>query len=134
DSRECLVKSTWQYSEAAHDYLASRGWAPTLRQCIRISADWIAVIMDRSKYQPLYGLSLSKADQEKVRCKVKSIVRMLHEGGFVHGDIRDTNLLIDPESLASDDVMVHLIDFDWAGRIGEAKHPVGVNRKTVKRP
>ena len=38
----------------------------------------------------------------------------MKEGSF-NGDIRDANLLIDHASLASDDVTVHLIDFDWAG-------------------
>ena len=63
-----------------------------------------------------------------------SIVRTLHEGGFVHGDIRDANLLIDRASLASDDVTIHLIDFDWAGCVGEAKYPIGMNCETVRRP
>ncbi|KAI0252373.1 hypothetical protein BJV78DRAFT_350633 [Lactifluus subvellereus] len=134
NSDQCLVKFTRQYSEAAHNYLASRGSAPTLRQCVRVSAEWTAVIMDRSKYQVLYGLSLPEADQENVRRKVKSEMQMLHNEGFVHGDIRDTNLLVDLDSLASDDVVVHFIDLDWAGRIGEARYPIGVNTKTVKRP
>lgn len=29
---------------------------------------------------------------------------------------------------------VHLIDFDWAGRVGEARYPMRVNHITVKRP
>lgn len=87
NSRECIVKFTWQYSEAAHNYLASRGLSPMLRQ-----------------------------------------------GGFVHGDIRDINLLVDPQSLASEEVKVQLIDFDWAERIGEVKYPIDINCKTVKLP
>ena len=78
--------------------------------------------MDQSTYRALYGLKLSEAQRTKVKCKVQSIVETLHEGGFVHGDIRDANLLIDEASFTSDDVAVHLIDFDWAGCIGEAKH------------
>ena len=133
-SGDCIIKFTCQYSEAAHRFLASRGLAPGIRQCIRISADWTAVVMDKSNYQVLYGLGLSKAEQDKVKCKVTSIVETLHEGGFVHGDIRDTNFLIDLASLASDDVTVHLIDFDWAGRIGEARYPMEINCTTVRRP
>ncbi|KAG5349563.1 hypothetical protein C0989_003113, partial [Termitomyces sp. Mn162] len=66
--------------------------------------------------------------------KVKIIVQTLHQNGFVHGDIRAANLLIDPASLASDDVQVHLIDFDWAGRAGEVRYPIGLNCETVIRP
>jgi serine/threonine protein kinase len=134
NSGECLVKYTWRYSEAAHNYLASHGSAPRIRRCVRISADWTAVIMDKSTYQRLYGLRLSDAEQEKVRRKVRSVVQTLHQGGFVHGDIRDTNILVDIGSLASEDVAIHLIDFDWAGRLGEAKYPIEVNKTTMRRP
>ncbi|KAF8346757.1 hypothetical protein F5887DRAFT_831751, partial [Amanita rubescens] len=59
---------------------------------------------------------------------------MLHQKGFVHGDIQQANILIEKESLTSDDVKIHLIDFDWAGPIGEAKYPADVNKITVRRP
>jgi len=42
-----------------------------------------------------YDMWLSKAEQEKLKRKVTSIVRTQHKGGFVHGDFRDVNLLID---------------------------------------
>ena len=133
-SGECIIKFTWQYSEAAHGFLAILGLVPAVRKVIQISADWTAVIMDKSEYKVLYGMVLSKAEQEKVRCKVSSIIQTLHKGGFVHGDIRDTNLLIDRASLTSDNVKIHLIDFDWAGFIGEARYPVEINCETLRRP
>ena len=133
-SGECIVKFTCQYSEAAHNYLASHGLTPRIWKRIPIPGSWTAVVMDKSNYEVLYDLELLEAEQDKVKRKVTSIVKTLHEGGFVHGDIRDTNLLIDRASLASDDVMVHLIDFDWAGRIGEARYPMEINCTTVRRP
>ena len=134
DHGQCLVKYTRRYSKEAHECLASHGFAPMLRQCVQVSTGWITVIMDRSKYEVLYGKILSNTEQEKVRRKVNNMVQVLHEEGFVHGDIRDINLLVNVESLASDDVAVHVVDFDWAGRIGEARYPMGVNTKTVWRP
>jgi len=77
---------------------------------------------------------LSGAEKEKVRHKVTSMVRMLHQEGFVHGDIREANILIDDKSLTSDDMRIYLIDFDWAGPIGEVKYPAEVNKITVRRP
>jgi serine/threonine protein kinase len=67
---------------------------------------------------------------------VRRVVNELHKGGFVHGDIRDTNLLIDRASLPKtvDEVGIHVIDFDWAGLIGQAKYPTGVNTVSVRRP
>ena len=134
DHDQCLVKYTRRYSKEAHEHLASHGFAPMLRQCVQVSAGWIAVIMDRSKYKVLHGQKLSNVGQEKVRRKVNSVVQTLHKEGFVHGDIRNVNILVDIESLASDDVAVHVVDFDWAGRIGEARYPIGMNTKTVQRP
>lgn len=37
------------------------------------------------------------------------------------------------ESLTSDDVNIHLIDFDWARPIGEAKYPADVNKIAIRR-
>ncbi|KAI0293993.1 hypothetical protein BC826DRAFT_1013672 [Russula brevipes] len=134
ESDEFLVKFSRRYSEAAHRYMASRDSAPKLRRCVQISKEWTAVIMDRSTYEVLFDLELTSENKEKVRSKVRRVVRLLHEGGFVHGDIRDTNILIDRGSLESEDVAIHLVDYDWAGRIGEAKYPVGINKLGVRRP
>lgn len=93
--------------------------------------------MDKSEYEALQTLILNKEEKEKVRLKVTKMVKMLHEKGFVHGDIRDTNLLVNRNSLLSDEdaeAEVYFIDFDWGGRIGEAKYPTGINCKDVRRP
>ncbi|KAG6883758.1 hypothetical protein C0993_003959, partial [Termitomyces sp. T159_Od127] len=137
DSIEFIViKFTTQYSVDAHKYLARLGLAPRIRQSVRISADWFAIIMDWSDYTNLYefGSHLSELQRDKVRSRVLDIVQELHRGCFVHGDIRDTNLLVDIDSLVDEVVQIHLVDFDWAGRIGEARYPYGLNYTTVKRP
>jgi serine/threonine protein kinase len=131
---DCIVKFSQQYSEAAHLCLAFHNLAPTLRHCSRISTTWTAVVMDRSRYTTLYDLRLTEDQQDKVRQKVGKTLQVLHDAGFVHGDLRDTNILIDLESLDSNDVRIHFVDFDWAGRIGKAKYPLDINRITVRRP
>lgn len=137
DFGEYIVKFTRRYSEEAHRYLASLGSAPKLWQCKEIPGGWISILMDQSKYEVLRDLRLSKEQQDMVKSKVIKMIEMLHNEGFVHGDIRDTNLLVDRNSLSSDgdtEAKVHFIDFDWAGCIGEAKYPIDINCKTVKRP
>jgi serine/threonine protein kinase len=70
-----------------------------------------------------------------ITVKVPEIVQKLHDAGFVHGDIRSANLLVDRSTLTSKDgIKIHFIDFDWAGRQGEAVYPMCVNRVTVRRP
>jgi len=130
----CIVKLTQRYSEAAHLSLQFCNSAPTLRHCIRISAEWTAVVMDTSRYTMLFGLCLKKDQEEKIQRKVEKTLQVLHDAGFVHGDVRSTNILIDLESLDSNDVGIHFVDFDWAGHIGEAKYPNDINGITVKRP
>jgi len=48
----------------------------------------------------------------EVRTVVEEAVNTLHFGGFVHGDIRDTNLLVRIDGKLG----VVLVDFDW-GRL-----------------
>ncbi|KAG6887588.1 hypothetical protein C0992_011645 [Termitomyces sp. T32_za158] len=137
-SSECIVKFTSQcYSYAAHEYLAKLKLAPRVRACVSISSDWTAIVMDKIDYPSFFHLKqegMSDEKREKIRNKVQCIVRKLHEGGFVHGDVRDINVLVDPASLNCEDVVVFLIDFDWAGEIGKARYPVDVNRETVEQP
>lgn len=45
-------------------------------------------------------------------------------------DVCDTNLLVRTD----DECGFVLIDFDWAGKEGEARYPINVNRTGIKRP
>ncbi len=47
----------------------------------------------------------------------------LHQQGFVHGDIRDTNVLVRKDGMKG----FMLVDFDWAGKIGDVRYPMNVN-------
>src|SRR5258706_13244737 len=48
-------------------------------------------------------------------------VGALHLAGYVHGDVRDANILVDKEGQAQ------LIDFDWSEQAGTARQPSLVN-------
>ena len=54
---------------------------------------------------------------------IRALLLALHQSGYVHGDIRSSNILV---GNSEDDFM--LLDFDWAGRIGEARYPMNLNR------
>ncbi|KAG1790462.1 uncharacterized protein HD556DRAFT_731545 [Suillus plorans] len=47
---------------------------------------------------------------------------LFHRGGYVHGDIRDTNIMVKKDFSPG----FMLVDFDWSGTIGEARYPVNV--------
>ena len=56
----------------------------------------------------------------------------MHQQGFVHGDILNVNVMITNGLTLA--VMLLVVDFDWAGRIGEVRYPMNVNREDVYRP
>jgi tRNA A-37 threonylcarbamoyl transferase component Bud32 len=41
-------------------------------------------------------------------------VTFLHQAGYVHGDVHDTNIMVKDRSQG-----FKLVDFDWSGRIGK---------------
>ncbi|KAK1224751.1 hypothetical protein PQX77_012335 [Marasmius sp. AFHP31] len=128
-----IVKFTRHYSEEAHQYLASLSFAPKLFQCKALPGGWIAVLMERSDYTRVD--ELTNDQRQLVKGKVSEIVEILHGQDLVHGDIRAANLLVDEKSLRpGGDVKVHFLDFDWAGRVGDAKYPFRVNTSTMTRP
>ena len=73
--------------------------------------------LNPSQYQP-FRLS---SDKEAIPEVTKSHIIALHERGYVHGDIRRPNILIGADNA------VKLVDFDWAGKIREARYPPHVN-------
>lgn len=48
--------------------------------------------------------------------ELRRAIDILHDNGFVHGDLRRPNVLIQNDQ-------VKLIDFDWSGKEGEVKYP-----------
>ena len=63
---------------------------------------------------------MSEADLADVR----TAVAVLHRHGFVHGDIRPSNVLMQRfgtgDGSGDSYVRAYLLDFDWAGKAGEA--------------
>ena len=55
---------------------------------------------------------------------IKEKVVALHQRGYVHGDLRDTNLMVRKDGAPE----IILFDFDWAGEIGKVRYPINVNR------
>jgi RIO-like serine/threonine protein kinase len=87
------------------------------------------VVMDviRDEYRSfddLFPVSPAHCDH------IEANIVTLHEAGYVHGDLRDINIM----ARGKGELEFMLIDFDWAGKVGEVKYPMYVNRKDVWRP
>jgi Protein kinase domain len=117
-----VVKFVASYGEKVHEFLAHRGWAPTLRYCgplceetglsgpaqsappgLHLRSNMRMVVMD-------YIDALPWKKVPNAREQIREVLTALHANGYVFGDLRPPNILFDK------DKKVKLIDFDWSGR------------------
>lgn len=123
NNKPVLVKFCTQYGEEAHGHLASHGLAPRLHCCVELAGRVIMVVMDvvEGASSAFYKYRTRHLPSDLAQ-KVKDAVKVLHDGGYVHGDIRRPNVLVE-----ADERGVLLIDFDWAAKAGQARYPVTLN-------
>lgn len=119
--KRVVVKFARYYSKAAHEYLQklTPPLAPKLLYCEKVEmlGDWWAVVMEYIESKPL-----TKDNKEEVKASVEKAMKELHDIGFVHGDLRDVNVLVQDHGAM-------IVDFDWADRVEEAKYPILLNEK-----
>ena len=123
-----FIKFTRQYGTDAHRACSTEGIAPRLYGVAPLPGGWSMVVMEYLDPAAFRHVSGGDIDLET---EVRNAVGVLHLRGFVHGDLRDSNMMCIQEGGAW---RVLLVDFDWAGTIGVARHPVGWNQETVRRP
>ncbi|KAF8425038.1 hypothetical protein L210DRAFT_3458285 [Boletus edulis BED1] len=114
-SGDLVVKLTRSYSPELHAFCARLGYAPTLYAYERLAGGIIAVAMEYVNGEMLAPTS-DPALQVKWITTLQGIVGNMHENEFVHGDLRPPNIMV-----VKDEVM--LLDFDWGGKVGEARYP-----------
>jgi len=120
DGRNVCIKFTCQYSPEAHSFCASIGAAPKLLGFEMLAGGLCMVVMDQigDEYVEFHQLLSTPMILDELR----GVLCQLHQAGFVHGDIRDTNIMVPKTGEPS----FLLVDFDWAGKAGEARYPVNV--------
>lgn len=127
---DVCVKFVTQYSQQTHQHCVELGIAPELLGFETLPGGWFMVVMawiDKG-YQSLD--KIEKTDRSfALRERIREKLSELHRRGYVHGDIRDTNVMMDSTSRHG----FLLIDFDWSGEIGKTFYPMNVNRQ-IPRP
>ncbi|KAF8079189.1 hypothetical protein FPV67DRAFT_1604454 [Lyophyllum atratum] len=123
------IKFARRYSKDAHGFCASIGAAPRLLGFEVIPGGWFMVVMEllgedyvnyfEYRRRPDFDRELTRPLLDEVK---HSLTR-LHDAGFVHGDVRNINLMFTKGSEAK----FRLVDFDWAGTIGEVRYPMNVH-------
>jgi hypothetical protein len=127
---EVCVKFVTQYSFGAHQFCASEQFAPQIFAFVDLGGGWKVVVMERldQSFDLVTALTLKPELYELLKEKLSR----LHQNGDVHGDVRDVNIMAKEENGR---YSVKLLDFDWAGRIGEVRYPRNVrNSPSLRRP
>jgi RIO1 family len=107
-----VVKFTRTYSEVVHELLASKGFAPELFAVEDLAGGWKMVVMEY-----LSGwVMLGEKPQPKYKETLKKALRVIHDHGLVHGDVRRPNILVSEDA-------IKFVDFDHCGMEGVETYP-----------
>ncbi|KAL8010561.1 putative aminoglycoside phosphotransferase, protein kinase-like domain superfamily [Plasmopara halstedii] len=112
-----IIKFAKRYGREVHDYCSNAGFAPKLLFCEYLPNGWVFVVMEQLSLCPL-----RHANGMIVRDQLLKIENTLKDGSFVHGDLREQNVMWDTSKNR-----VVLIDFDWSGRDGVDTYPPFMN-------
>jgi len=112
-----VVKFTQMYCEDAHQKLAEVGRAPFLQFCERVeSVGMFIVVMDY-----VGGEHARKPLRDGGHiAQLREAMKTLHDAGYVHGDLREPNILLTADGLK-------IVDFDWCGKEGTARYPADIS-------
>lgn len=123
DDKIIIVKfGIGHYGVEAHQAAAKAGLAPALLDHSQLAGGWWMVVMEplQDGFKPCDEFdTLDKSCQEVIT----ETLRRFHDLGFVHGDLRDTNVFV---RLYQDQWESQIIDYDWAGKEGDVVYPIGV--------
>ena len=118
ESRIVVVKFTHSYCGAAHRLLAEMSLAPRLWYCEKVeTVGMYVVVMDLASGEYI-GIH---CQDRRLDSKLRTAIQTLHDMKFVHGDLREPNILV------TEDGDVKIIDFDWCGKDGEVRYPSDIS-------
>jgi hypothetical protein len=137
--RKLCIKFTHQYGEDVHRYCATKRHAPKLHVVQRLPGGFCMVVMDDvgEDYVDLHSFVddhpeiLSSSSYTDLKKNIQRFLEEMHRNGWVHGDIRSTNVMVKRSGL---DGSFLLIDFDWSGKNQGVVYPAFVNRTELRRP
>jgi hypothetical protein len=117
DNKQIIVKFTRRYSIELHAKCAKQGHAPNILGFGQFPGGWTVVAMEYiyPSMHPSRSPDLTR-HLDKWMDDLQRLVQSFHNDGFVHGDLREPNILCDGEKML-------LIDFDWGGEVGKTCYP-----------
>lgn len=107
--KETVVKFTRRYCIELHTFCVMKGNAPRILGYQKLSGNWITIAMDYVSAGSITNALGRNKRREKWAVAARKLVKSFHDRGWVHGDLRDANILCDREKLI-------LVDFNWGGK------------------
>jgi hypothetical protein len=119
EGQAVFIKFVTRYNAPAHRLLMNEGYAPKLRYCSELvdGDTHFMIIMDQIDGHDMHEQTF----QDEDLVKVQEATDLLHDNGYVFGDLRPNNIF----KLANGGVM--LVDFDWCGKENKDKYPLVIN-------
>ncbi|KAH9966311.1 hypothetical protein BJV74DRAFT_869417 [Russula compacta] len=115
NAKQIVVKFTRTYSKAVHNLLAGNGFAPELFAVEDLAGGWKMVVMEYLSGWVMLG-EKPLQERQKYKERLESALRVIHDHGLVHGDVRWPNILV-----SEDDIK--FVDFDHCGEVEVVRYP-----------
>jgi len=123
-----------QYSLDMHQFLAESGYAPKIFATSE-SGGWFFVYMEcLDNHLMLHHVTAElhdKQEQKSLIAQIKKVIEHLHNSEYVHGDLREGNILVCQLS-DHEKFDIKLIDFEWSGKVGSAHYPHFMNHASIE--
>ncbi|KAL0212138.1 hypothetical protein RCL1_005764 [Eukaryota sp. TZLM3-RCL] len=107
--RHIIIKYSDTYCEELHQMLAAAGFAPVHISTVNMGP-FFCTVMDFIDGKRLSELA-NPHNYSFIAEQLQLLKRILFESGYVHGDVRSPNIIVNMESKK-----IFLLDFDW-GRL-----------------
>lgn len=118
DGKKILVKFTRQYSYDLHTFCAKLGCAPPLLGFQRLPGGFFGIAMEFINDAVQISDSPYVEKHREWVSWLEELVKSFHKAELVHGDLRSPNIICNKNGPM-------VIDFDWAGKVGEVSYPPG---------
>ena len=132
EGKDVIVKFVRSYSKDLHEHCVSLGFAPTLFGYKKLDGGWYMVVMEFMRDYMPFSSVVRASMSSQLQPMVMGLVSSFHAKGFVHGDMRDANILV--HKVNNGTLEMKLVDFDWGGEAGKVHYPYSINDVTVSRP
>ncbi|KAG8821460.1 hypothetical protein FRC17_009806 [Serendipita sp. 399] len=118
-----VAKYMQQYSKEAHSACHKLGFAPQLLGSTQLPGGWELIVIERldeRNWEPLSSTNRPSSDQIDL---APEKLKRFHDSKWVHGDVRDANMMVYRGKTPDKYDGICLIDFEWSGIEKEVKYP-----------